>query len=167
MIPTVSIVGHHDSGKTRIISRVLPMLIERGYRVGTVKDSPHLEAIDKPGTDSDVHKEAGATRVLLRGETMTGLYWSHEEETLPEQIDRHFQDCDLVLVEGFKHGPFPKIEVFRLGRDLRREPLAGEFDIAGVISSDHVALPDGVVQLSPRRPDEIAQFIEDLLFGEA
>ena len=167
MIPAVSIVGHHDSGKTRIISRVLPMLVERGFRVGTVKDSPHLEAIDKPGTDSDTHKEAGAARVLLRGETMTGLYWSHDEETLPEQIDRHFQDCDLVLVEGFKHGPFPKIEVFRLGRDLRREPLAGEIDIAAVISSDHVALPDGVVQLSPRRPDEIAQFIEDLLFGGA
>lgn len=166
MIPIVSIVGHHDSGKTRMIARLLPMLVERGFRVGTVKDAPHLESIDAPGTDSYEHKEAGAARVLLRGETTTGLFWSHGDETLSEQIERHFQDCDLVLVEGFKHGPFPKIEVFRRGRDLHREPLAGEIDIAAVISSDHVALPDGVEQLSPRRPDEIAQFIEDLLFGE-
>ena len=52
MIPTVSIVGHHDSGKTRIISRVIPMLVERGFRVGTVNDSPPLESIDAPATDS-------------------------------------------------------------------------------------------------------------------
>ena len=166
MIPILSIVGHHDSGKTRLVATLIPLLIERGYRVGTVKHAPHLEHVDEAETDSATHLEAGAARVLLHGERASALFWRRQSELSSAEIDQTFFDCDLVLVEGMKAGPFPKIEVFRRGRDLRREPLAGELDVCAVVTSDHVALPDGVVLLSPRRTDAIVDFIESLLFGE-
>ena len=166
MIPALSFVGHHNSGKTRILTSVLPLLVERGLRVGTVKHAPHLDRIDSEGSDSSAHRNAGADRVLLHGETVSALFWSHGGEDMSEELERLFVDCDLVLVEGFKRGPFPKIEVFRRGREMPREPLAGEIDVLAVVSDEHVALPDGVVQLSPRRPDEIAQLIEQTLFPE-
>jgi len=164
VIPAISFVGHHNSGKTRILTSVLSLLVERGLRVGTVKHAPHLEHPDSEDSDSFAHRNAGADRVLLRGEATSALFWSHEGESLSRELERLFIDCDVVLVEGFKRGPFPKIEVFRRGREMPREPLAGEIDVLAVVSDDHVALPDGVVQLSPRHPDEIAQLIEQILF---
>jgi len=167
MIPAVSIVGGHDSGKTRLIARVLPLLIERGYRVGSVKHAPHLDAVDASDSDSAVQLAAGADRVLLCGEHANALFWAKRASLSRSEIERWFVGCDLVIVEGFKTGPFPKIEVFRRGRELHREPLAGEIDVLAVVTSDHVALPDGVVLLSPRRPEAVADFIEETAFGES
>jgi molybdopterin-guanine dinucleotide biosynthesis protein B len=169
MIPTLSIVGRHDSGKTRLIARVVPLLAERGYRVGTVKHAPHLATIDAADSDSSVHRAAGAARVLLQGEDAAALFWSTPGGgiTSPEEIDRWFHGCDLVLIEGMKRGPYPKIEVFRRGREIHREPLAGEIDVVAVVSQDRVALPDGVRLISPRHADAVADLIEEILLGEA
>jgi len=165
VIPIVSIVGHHDSGKTRLITQLIPILVARGLRVGTVKHAPHLERIDVPGSDSAVHLKSGATRVLLRAEETSALFWPHHEK-LATDIDRLFAGCDLVLVEGDKRGPFPKIEVFRRGLEVAREPLAGEVDVAGVVTEERVALPDGVEVFSPHEGERIADFIETMAFGD-
>jgi len=167
VIPVVSFIGHHDSGKTRLLVEIIPLLVERGYHVGAVKHAPHLGAVDRPGSDSEQHLAAGATRVLLRGERTSSLTWQHENEDLPADLERLFAGCDLVLVEGFKHGPWPKIEVFRRGRDLRREPLAGEIDVVAVVTDEHVALPDGVRALSPRDREAIVGLIEEILAAPA
>jgi len=165
MIPAISIVGHHDSGKTRLISRVLPILTSRGLRVGTVKLSPHLEEVDAPGTDSSLHLKSGATRVLLRGETTSGLFWHHDSANFLAELQRHFQGCDLVLVEGGKGGPLPKIEVFRRVGDVRREPLAGQIDVVGFVSNERVAVSDDLERFALHDLDEIADFIEAIAFG--
>jgi len=166
MIPAIAIVGHHDSGKTRLIGRILPILVARGLRVGTVKLSPHLEKVDTPGTDSAQHLKAGATRVLLRGETASALFWKQSDVPLAAEIQRHFKGCDLVLVEGGKHSPLPKIEVFRRSGDVRREPLAGSIDVAGFISEERVHVPDEIDVFRPSEMEEIAEFVEALAFGE-
>jgi molybdopterin-guanine dinucleotide biosynthesis protein B len=163
VIPVVSFIGHHDSGKTRLLVGIIPLLIERGYHVGAVKHAPHLGAVDRPDSDSEQHLAAGATRVLLRGERTSSLTWQHANEDLPAELERLFAGCDLVLVEGLKHGPWPKIEVFRRGRDVRREPLAGEIDVVAVVTDEHVALPDGVRALSPRDREAIVELIEQLI----
>jgi len=167
VIPVVSFIGHHDSGKTRLLVEIIPLLVERGYRVGTVKHAPNLDEVDRPDSDSEQHLAAGASRVLLRGERVSSLTWRHEEGELPGDLERLFAGCDVVLAEGFKHGPWPKIEVFRRGRDLRREPLAGEIDVVAVVTSEHVAVPDGVTVISPRDREAILELLEELIAAPA
>ncbi len=161
MIPVVSFIGHHNSGKTTIITQVITILLERGYRVGVVKHAPHADDLDSPDTDSARLREAGAEQTLLVSEDTCALFWDTDpDEPIEKLIKRLFAGYDLVLVEGYKHGPFPKIEVYRR-LETRADPLAGEIDVVAVITKEKVALPDGVRVLSPRRPDEIADFIEE------
>lgn len=166
MIPAVAVIGHHDSGKTRVVVALVQRLVELGYRVGTAKHSPDLSEIDVPGADSARHREAGAARTLLCGETTSALFFaSGETDDLARDLDSLFVGCDLVLVEGYKHGPWPKIEVFRRGRDLRREPLAGEIDVLAVVTDEHVALPDGVRRFGSREIERLTDFVEALIAG--
>jgi len=163
MVRAVSFIGHHDSGKTRLLTRLVPLLNERGYRVGSVKHAPHLEDFEARESDSSQHRASGVERVLLIGETSSALYWQNDPEgTIVSTIHRLFAGLDLVLVEGFKHGPFPKIEVYRRSRDIPREPLAGEIDVRAVITDDAVALPDDVDLLSPSRLLDIADLVESI-----
>lgn len=81
-------------------------------------------------------------------------------EPIERLIKRLFAGYDLVLVEGYKHGPFPKIEVYcRL--DTRADPLAGEVDVIAVITKDTLALPDEVRVLSPLHLEKVADFLEE------
>ena len=159
----VSIIGHKKTGKTRLIEELIPIFQARGYRVGTVKHAPHTMIQGDTETDSSRHRLAGAEKTLLIGEDGAALFFDPAEE-VERTIEQAFAEFDLVLIEGLKTGPFPKIEVFRPARELRTEPLAGGVEVMGVITDAHVALPDGVKILSPRDPEEIADFIEEMLF---
>jgi len=160
MTAVVSFIGHHNSGKTTLLAQVITILLERGFRVGAVKHAPHLDEMDSPNTDSAQLQEAGAEQTLLVSEESCALFWNSDpDEPIDELIERLFVDYDIVLVEGYKHGPFPKIEVYRR-LDTRADPLAGEVDVVAVVTKEKVALPDGVKVLSSRRPDEVADFIE-------
>ena len=164
MIPAVSFIGHHDSGKTRLLARLIPLLADRGFRVGAIKHAPHLTAPEDPGTDSGVLAAAGAEPVLLLCESAAVLAWQRTpEEGIEQLIERLFPDCDFVLVEGLKRGPLPKIEVFRRGYEIAQEPLAGEVDVLAVITDDRIAAPDGTVVLSPRNLPGIADLLESTL----
>ena len=164
MVPVVSFIGHQGSGKTAFLTRLIPILIERGYRVGTVKHAPHEEELDHPDKDGARHRKAGAEQTLVVGSMSCALFWGPSaEESIEETIARLFQGFDLVLAEGFKHGPFSKIEVYRRLKELSIEPLAGEIDVVAVITEERVALPDGVIVLSPHRPQGVADFLEQEL----
>jgi len=160
-VKVISIIGHRKTGKTRLIEELIPIFQARGYRVGTVKHAPHTDVLGPPDTDSARHRLAGAERTLLLGEGGAALFFD-PEGPLEGVIEGAFPGFDLILVEGYKHGPFPKLEVFRPSRKLRTEPLAGKIDVLAVVTDAHVALPDGVAILSPRRPEEIADLIEGL-----
>ncbi len=161
MIPIISFIGHHNAGKTRLITRLAEILTERGWRVGAVKHAPHLMAADPPGTDSQQLRESGSRRILLLGNEIAVMSWpAPRPEDLESSLLQWFSDCDLVLVEGLKHGPFPKIEVFRRIDQIPQEPLAGEIDVIAVVSDASFALPDGVACFSPRNREMIADYIE-------
>lgn len=107
--------GRSGSGKTTLMERVIPLLAAGGLRVSVIKHTHHAFDVDRPGKDSYRHREAGAVEVLLTSDTRWVLM--HELRGLPEpelcgQLAR-LSPCDLVLVEGFKRQPIPKLEVHR------------------------------------------------------
>lgn len=109
------VAGHSGMGKTTLLERLVPRLTARGLVVSLVKHSHKVIEVDRPGKDSYRLREAGCQEVLLLGEGRWALM--HElrgaaEPPLPYLLGR-LQHCDLVLIEGFKQGDFPKLEVWR------------------------------------------------------
>ena len=109
------IAGRSGMGKTTLLERLVPELRARGLVVSLIKHSHKAIEIDRPGKDSYRLREAGCQEVLLLGDGRWALM--HElrgdaEPPLAYLLSR-IQRCDLVLVEGFKSGDFPKLEVWR------------------------------------------------------
>lgn len=157
-VPVFGFAGFSGSGKTTLIERVIPLLVARGLRVSLVKHAHHDFDIDKPGKDSHRHRQAGAAEVLVSG----GKRWAlmHELRDAPEpglaDLLRHLSPCDLILVEGFKHDPVPKLEVHRpsLGHPLL---AAQDPHIVGIACDAPVdsALP----QVDLDQPEDVAAFV--------
>jgi molybdopterin-guanine dinucleotide biosynthesis protein B len=107
--------GWSGSGKTTLIEKLIPRFAGAGLRVSLIKHAHHTFDVDQPGKDSYRHRHAGASEVLVtssrRWVLMHELRGAHEP-SFEEQIGR-LSPCDLVLVEGFKHAPIPKLEVWR------------------------------------------------------
>ena len=114
--------GWSGSGKTTLIEAVIPKLTAQGLTVSLVKHAHHAFDIDHPGKDSYRHRAAGCTEVLVSSAARWALM--HElrdgaELSLFDALAR-LSPCDIVLVEGYKRAPIPKLEVWRavLGKPL-------------------------------------------------
>ena len=132
------IAGWKNSGKTGLAVRLVTELVARGYRVSTVKHAHHDFDIDKVGADSYRHRQAGAHEVTIVSGTRYAIM--HELRGAPEpsfeDILARLAPCDLVLIEGYKREPIPKIEARR--RDAaNRTPLAPEDPHIAAIAADH------------------------------
>ena len=116
------VTGWKNTGKTTLTERLVAELVGQGLRISTVKHAHHATEIDHPGRDSHRHREAGAGQVIVaspvRWALMTELRGA-EEPPLADLL-AHLDPCDLVLIEGYKTAPHPKIETHRkaAGRDL-------------------------------------------------
>lgn len=130
------VTGWKNTGKTTLTERLLAELAARGLRVSSVKHAHHDTEIDQPGRDSFRHRQAGAGQVILssprRWAVMTELRGAPEPAL--EELLRRLDPCDLVLVEGYKRAPHPKIEAWRqaVGRSL----LAPDNPTIRAIASD-------------------------------
>ena len=114
MIPIVSIVGKSGAGKTTLIEKMIPELKRRGYRVATIKHDVHGFDIDHEGKDSWRHKKAGAHTTIISSPWKVALIEDVEKDhKIAELRDRYIKDVDIILVEGYKGNPHPKIEVNR------------------------------------------------------
>jgi molybdopterin-guanine dinucleotide biosynthesis protein B len=112
---TFGFAGWSGSGKTTLIEKLIPLLAKRGLRVSLIKHAHHTFDVDVPGKDSYRHRHAGASEVLVTSSRRWVLM--HElrgaaEPSFDDQI-RHLSPCDLLIVEGFKFAPIPKLEVWR------------------------------------------------------
>lgn len=114
------VAGWSGSGKTTLVLRLIAELRRRGLRISTVKHSHHAVEVDRIGDDGCRLRAAGATEVLTAGPRRWVLVHEHPQAADLAALLPHFADCDLLLVEGFKHGSHPKLEVFRadLGKPL-------------------------------------------------
>lgn len=132
------VTGWKNSGKTTLVVALVTELTRRGYTVATVKHAHHDFDIDKEGTDSHRHRQAGAREVAIVSDRRWALMHELRDEAEPrlEDILARLSPADIVLVEGYKRDAHKKIEARRL--DARsREPLApGDPNIVA-IASDH------------------------------
>ncbi|WP_084536839.1 molybdopterin-guanine dinucleotide biosynthesis protein B [Azospirillum halopraeferens] len=111
----IGLAGWSGSGKTRLLRRLVPALISQGLRVSTLKRAHHEFDVDQPGKDSWVHRQAGASEVLVVSAFRVALMQElrgADEPSLPSLLAR-MSEVDIVLVEGFKREGHPKIEVYR------------------------------------------------------
>lgn len=115
------VIGWKHAGKTTLVERLLAEITARGFSVSSIKHSHHDIELDTPGSDSFRHRAAGAVEVILATPNRFALLHDHRGEApgLKALLTR-LAPVDLVLVEGFKRGDHPKIEVFRsqAGHDL-------------------------------------------------
>ncbi len=110
----VSIVARSGSGKTTLIERLLPLLRSSGVRVGVLKHHHHTSSFDTPGKDTFRFAEAGAEVVVGASPVQVAVFRREDGNTdLDAVIGQHFAGTDLVMVEGYKRGSYPKIEVNR------------------------------------------------------
>jgi len=140
----IGLAGWSGSGKTTVIKKVIPRLIERGISVSTLKHAHHGFDLDQPGKDSFFHRTAGATEVIISSSKRWAILHELREEEewdLPDLV-RKMSPVDLILVEGFKRDAFPKLEVHRAEN---AKPLIQPVDPYIVAIASDVDLPDAKV----------------------
>ena len=156
------IAGWSGSGKTTLLEKLIPQFTARGLKVSVIKHAHHGFDIDRPGKDSYRHREAGASEVLLSCNDRWALMHERRDGsdvTLDELLAR-LAPCDLVLVEGFKQEPIPKLEVYR--PENGKPPLFPErSDIVAVASN--VALATSLPRLALDDVAAIADFVMNTL----
>ena len=160
--PILGIAAYSGTGKTTLLTHLIPALLERGVRVGVIKHAHHKLEIDTPGKDSYELRKAGAHQMLVASRHM----WALMKET-PNQDEPQLEDLvqqleldqrELVLVEGFKQGRFPKID---LHRPATRKPLIYPNDdtIVAIASDAVLNTATDLPQLDMNDPARIADFI--------
>lgn len=138
----IGIAGWSGAGKTTLIVKVIPVLVARGLRVAALKHAHHEFDVDTPGKDSWLHRQSGASEVIVA----SSRRWvqMHELGDAPEpplaELLRRVSPCDLVLVEGYKRDAIPRLEVFRHGTG--KAPLyPGDPHVIAVATDGPLAAP--------------------------
>ena len=160
--PLLGIAAWSGTGKTTLLEALLPRLAVRGLRVAVIKHAHHAFDIDRPGKDSYRLRQAGAAPMLVA----SGSRWAMMMET-PDQQEANLaeliaavrsQNPDMILVEGFKTWPLPKLELYRaaVGKPLRvtQDPW-----IKAVASQPPLKVPDGVEWLDLDDLEAIAEWV--------
>ena len=127
----IGLAGWSGSGKTTLLTKVIPRLVARGLKVSTLKHAHHAFDVDQPGKDSHTHRMAGATEVLVGSANRWALVHELRGDAEPDarrRCSRKLSPVDLVLVEGYKREPHPKLEVYRaaVGKPLLHPGRSGD-----------------------------------------
>jgi molybdopterin-guanine dinucleotide biosynthesis protein B len=160
-VRVIGFAGWSGAGKTTLIVRLIPELKRRGFSVSTIKHAHHNFDLDQPGKDSYEHRAAGAEEVLVASARRIALM--RELRGAPEpslaELLRLLEPVDLVLIEGFKRDPYPKIEVFRAANN--KPPLyPDDPNIVGLIS-------DAALGRLPQAPIDDIPAAADLVLAHA
>ena len=163
-LPLLGFSAFSGTGKTTLLTRLLPLLKAEGLRIGVVKHAHHLFEVDHPNKDSYELRQAGADQMLVASRKrivwMAELPENRNEPALQQALSvLDAGSLDLVLVEGFKREPFSKIELHRpsMGRPLL---FPNDPDIIAVASDAPLpSAPGHLPLLDLNRPDDIVTFI--------
>jgi len=161
-IPIFGFVGYSGVGKTTLLVKILALLKNKGVRVGMIKHAHHHFDIDKPNKDSYRFRQAGASQMLIASKQRWALMVEMENlqepdlKTLLSNLDTTI--LDLILVEGFKHEYFPKIEVHRpsLNQSLI---FPQDKSVIAVATDAHLTVETNLPLLDLNNPEQIVDFI--------
>ena len=134
------ISGRSGSGKTSLMIRLVPWLRARGLTISTVKQAHEGFDVDKKGKDSYEHREAGASEVMIASARRWALMHEYrdEPEYSMDQLLARMSPVDLVLIEGFRKWPHPRLEVWR--EETGKAPFYPEdANVVALVSDRHVA----------------------------
>lgn len=161
-LPVIGFAAPSGSGKTTLLSGVIRELIGRGRCVAVIKQARDDFDLDQPGKDSHRLRAAGVERLLLASEHQSALIVEHSQPREPQLAELVTQladdELDLVLVEGFRDQPLPKIEVYR-GQPQPRYP----YDPWVIAVASDRALASELPQFDVAAPVAVALFIDNLL----
>ena len=167
-VPLLGFAAFSGTGKTTLLTQIIPILKHHGLRIGLIKHSHHNFQIDQPGKDSFRLREAGASPVMLVSTHRRAIITEitpEQELRLDDQLKLFDQsELDLILVEGFKAEQFSKIE---LHRPSLNKPLLYPNDpnIIAIASDFALETPDTLTQLDINHPEMIAAFILNQFMG--
>ena len=163
--PVLGLAAFSGTGKTTLLIKLLPLLKAEQLRVAVIKHSHHDFEIDVPGKDSYELRKAGAEQLLLASPYREVLIKEKRQQTSPELAELvnqlALEAIDLVLVEGFRHVAFPKMELHRpaLGKSLL---CTSDSSIIAVLTDKPLEI-DGLPQLDINNPPQIVQYIKHWL----
>jgi molybdopterin-guanine dinucleotide biosynthesis adapter protein len=148
----IGLAGWSGAGKTTLLARLIPCLTARGLRISTLKHAHHEFDLDQPGKDSHTHRQAGAQQVLIASARRWALMTELRDAPEPPlaALLARLDPVDLVLVEGFKRDPIPKIEIHRAANgkpwlhpeDPMIRAVASDVPPPEGWAGDHAALDD-------------------------
>ena len=123
MTKIIGITGWKDVGKTYYASLIIKSLVNKGYQVGSIKHAHHDFDIDKPGTDSFKHREAGSSQVIISSSKRWAKITenNNENEKSLDDLIQELYNVDIVIIEGFKKDNHPKIEILTKGLNNRNK----------------------------------------------
>ena len=162
-IPVLGFAAFSGTGKTTLLTRLIPLLREQDIRIGVIKHAHHKFEIDYPGKDSYELRKAGAQQMLIASANRMALIREYEQDTEPELADLVTKldqtMLDIILVEGFRHVPFPRIE---LHRSALRKPLLclDDESIIALASDAPLNVQIKIPVLDLNNPQQIATFIQ-------
>ena len=161
MAATLSIVGTSNSGKTTLITKLIPLLKKKGLKVGVIKHAAHGFEMGPKGKDSWKHQKAGADAVAVASQTAFAMVKREKPITL-EALEAQMEELDLIITEGYKTARRPKLVVHR--KESSKPPLTGLPLMVARVGD--VPLEDGLPHLCINNPSQVADFILGLFFGK-
>jgi molybdopterin-guanine dinucleotide biosynthesis protein B len=161
-VPVLGFAAYSGTGKTTLLEQLIPLLKTAGIQLALIKHSHHDFEMDKPGKDSYRLRKAGAGQMLLASKYRTAWIMEGDAETEPDLFELllrlNTSNLDLVLVEGFRHQAFPKIEIHRpvLGKPLL---CAEDENIIALVCDGPIADECTLPRLPVNEPLAVADFI--------
>lgn len=162
-VPLLGFCAYSGTGKTTLLTRLIPLLRAEGLRVAVVKHAHHSFDIDHPGKDSYELRMAGADQVLIASRRRLAVIRERPDPTHDPQLAEILpwvdsNGLDLILVEGFKHAPVPKIEIYRPALGLP-QIYPSDLHVVAVASDAPFPMAREVPLLNLDRPRQVLGFV--------
>ena len=156
MSKIIGITGWKDVGKTYYASLIIKLLVKKGYQVGSIKHAHHDFDIDKPGTDSFKHREAGSNQVIVSSsKRWAKITENNKVEKSLDELIQELDNVDIIIVEGYKKDNHPKIEI--LSKNLKNRNKETN-NVIAIVSED---LKDTIIPVF--RENDIENLVEFII----